>query len=118
LAFATLVAAGFDLLLDEAQMNRDCAEGFRLRKRFEGELKKWGWFDAFEKAVEIMPVGLSKVHEFQMQVNSSYSALQNARHAYSEHMATCLKCSRRLVTPDAIPTIYERLENDCKQHAQ
>jgi hypothetical protein len=91
-------------------MNRDCAEGLRLRRRFEHELKEWGWFDAFEKAVEIMPVGLPKIHEFQMQVKSAESALVKTRHAYSEHMAHCIVCSGRLVTPDAISLIRERLK--------
>lgn len=95
-------------------MNRDCAEGFRLRKRFEKQLKGWGWFDAFERAVEIMPLGPIKVHEFQTKVRDAESELYKARYEYSDHMAHCVICSRRLIPPDAIPTIQERLENDCK----
>jgi hypothetical protein len=34
-------------------MNRDCKEGLRLRRRFDDELRKWGWFAACEKAIEI-----------------------------------------------------------------
>ncbi len=93
-------------------MNRDCAEGFRLRRRFEEELKRWGWFDAFEKAVELMPVGPAKVGEFQIQASRAQSELLKARFSYSDHMAHCIKCSRRLVAADAISTIHERLEND------
>ena len=96
-------------------MNRDCPEGFRLRKDFEKELKEWGWFDAFERAVEIMPLGPAKVHEFQTRVKDAESGLFQARHAYSEHMAHCTICSRRLVTPDAISAIRERLDNDCRK---
>jgi len=91
-------------------MNRGCADGLRLRKRFEHELKEWGWFDAFEKAIEIMPVGLPKINAFQMQVRNAQSALFKSRHAYAEHMAYCLVCSRRLVEPDAISIIHERLK--------
>ena len=61
-------------------MNSDCAEGLQLRRHFEKELKEWGWFDAFEKAVENIPVGLSKVSEFQAQVKSAESALFKARY--------------------------------------
>jgi hypothetical protein len=90
-------------------MNSGCQEGLRLRRRFETELREWGWFDAYEKAVEIMPVGLPKVHEFQRQVRNAESALFKARYAYTDHMAHCLACSSRLVVPDAIAIIQEKL---------
>lgn len=90
-------------------MNRDCREGLRLRGRFEDELRQWGWFDAFERAIEIIPVGLTKIHEFQRQVKSAESSLFKARHAYADHMAHCLVCSRRLVAHDAISQIQEKL---------
>ena len=61
-------------------MNSGCEEGLRLRRRFETELKEWGWFDAYEKAVEIMPVGLPKVHEFQRQVSRTPNR-RSLRHA-------------------------------------
>ena len=32
------------------------------------------------------------------------------RSAYAEHMAHCLVCSRRLVTPDAVARLYEKLK--------
>jgi hypothetical protein len=91
-------------------MNRDCEEGLRLRKRFEDELGEWGWFDACEKAVETMPVGLPRVHEFQKQVKNAESALFKARYAYADHMSHCLVCSRRLVAPDAIEIIHDKLK--------
>ena len=90
-------------------MNRDCEEGLRLRKRFENELRRWGWFDAFEKAIETMPVGLPRIHQFQMQVRSAESTLYKARYAYADHMAHCVTCSRRLIVPDAISEIREKL---------
>ena len=90
-------------------MNSGCQEGLRLLRRFETELRQWGWFDAYEKAVEIMPVGLPKVHEFQRQVKNAESALFKARFAYTEHMVHCVVCSRRLVVPDAISIIHEKL---------
>jgi len=93
-------------------MNRDCSEGFRLRRRFEQELKQWGWFDAFEKAIELLPVELDKVHEFQTQVSRSQAGVAKARFEYVFHIAHCIRCSRRLVAPDAIPIIEERLKND------
>ena len=48
-------------------MNRDCEKGLMLRRRLEDELRPWGWFDAFEMALEVMPVGPPKVHEFRGQ---------------------------------------------------
>ena len=91
-------------------MNRDCEEGLRLRMRFEDELRQWGWFDAFRKALEVMPVGLPKVDEFQRQVRSAESSLYEGRHAYADHMAHCVVCSRELVSADAIPQILEKLK--------
>lgn len=93
-------------------MNRDCEEGFRLRRRFEKELREWGWFDAFEKAIEIMPVGLPKLYEFQVRVKAAASALFISRRDYADHMAHCIACSRRLVVPDAIALIQEKLEQE------
>jgi hypothetical protein len=81
------VLRGLDFI--EGHMNSGCEEGLRLRRRFESELKEWGWFDAYERAVEIMPVGLPKVHEFERQVKNAESALVKARYAYTEHMAHC-----------------------------
>ena len=93
-------------------MNRDCSEGLRLRRLFETKLKQWGWFDAFEKAVELMHLGPAQVHEFQVQARKAQSELLNARFAYSDHIAHCVRCSRRLIASDAIPMIQERFEND------
>ena len=90
-------------------MNRDCKEGLRLRLHFEYTLKEWGWFDAYERALELMPVGPPRVHEFQVEANHAHSELIKARHAYVDHMARCLVCSERLVTSDAVVTIREKL---------
>jgi hypothetical protein len=90
-------------------MNRDCKEGLRLRLHFEHTLKEWGWFDAYERALELMPVGPTQVHEFQKEANHANSELINARHAYIEHMADCFVCSQRLITSDAVVTIREKL---------
>jgi hypothetical protein len=90
-------------------MNTGCEEGLRLLGLFEKDLREWGWFDAFERAVEIMPLGLPKIHEFQRQVKNAESALFKARYAYSEHMAHCLVCSKGLAVPDAILIIRDKL---------
>jgi len=70
-----------------ANMNHDCKPGLRLRLHFEHTLKEWGWFDAYEKALELMPVGLPQVHEFQQEARHAHAELAKARHAYVEHMA-------------------------------
>ena len=57
-------------------------------------------------------MGLDKVHEFQTQVSRSQAGFAKARFEYVFHMAHCIRCSRRLVAPDAIPIIEERLKND------
>lgn len=90
-------------------MNRDCEAGLRLRREFESTLKEWGWFDAYERAIAIMPVGPRKVHEFQKEANEAQSALVKSRHAYVEHMAHCLVCSGKLVTADAVLVIRAKL---------
>jgi hypothetical protein len=92
-------------------MNRDCKEGLRLRLHFEHSLKEWGWFDAYEQALELMPVGFPKVHEFQKEAQQAHAELTSSRHAYVEHMAGCLVCSRGLVTSDAVVTIREKLNS-------
>jgi len=46
-------------------MNSDCPEGLRLRLHFEHTLKEWRWFNAYERALELLPVGIPQVHEFQ-----------------------------------------------------
>lgn len=92
-------------------MNQDCEAGLRLRKRFEDDLREWGRFDACQKAIEIMPVGLPKIREFQIEVKNAESALFKSRYAYADHMATCVICSRRLVEHDAIAHIRATLKD-------
>src|ERR1700719_3999188 len=91
-------------------MNTDCEEGLSLRRQFEFRLKEWGWFDAYERALEIMPVGLRKVHEFQQEAKEAQSELVKSRHAYVQHMAHCLVCSGKLIVPDAVATIRTKLK--------
>jgi len=91
-------------------MNRDCEEGLRLRLDFEHTLKEWGWFDAYERALELMPVGPPQVHEFQKEAHHALSELTKARHPYVKHMAQCLVCSKRLITSDAVVVIREKLK--------
>ena len=90
-------------------MNSDCKDGLRLRLHFEFTLKEWGWFDAYERALQLIPVGISQVDDFQAEARHAHSQLIKARHAYVEHMASCLVCSRRLITSDALGTIREKL---------
>jgi len=90
-------------------MNRDCQEGLRLRLHFEHTLKEWGWFDAYERALELIPVGAPHIHEFQLEARHASSELNKARHAYVDHMSSCLVCSRRLITSDALVAIREKL---------
>lgn len=90
-------------------MNTGCPEGLQLRRRFESALREWGWFDAYERAVEILPLGLQRVAEFQRQVKNAESELARARYAYSEHMGHCVSCSRDLIVPDAISIVREKL---------
>lgn len=90
-------------------MHVDCEEGVRLCLLFEKHLREWGWFDAYSKALELMPVGFPKVGEFNKQVKLAESELFAARHAYVNHLSQCLICSRGLVAPDAIAKITEIL---------
>jgi hypothetical protein len=76
-------------------MNRDCEKGLQLRLHFEHALKEWGWFDAYERALGLMPVGQPQ--------------------AYVEHMSECLACSKRLITPDAVDSIREKLKTSSIQ---
>ena len=96
-------------------MNRDCKEGLGLRLHFEHTLIEWGWFDAYEQALELMPVGARRVHEFQVEAHHAHAQLINARHSYVEHMARCVVCSRGLITFDALDTIRERLNTSRHQ---
>ena len=96
-------------------MNSDCKDGLRLRLHFEFTLKEWGWFDAYERALQLIPVGVSQVDDFQGEARHAHSQLIKARHAYVEHMASCLVCSRRLITSDALGTIREKLNTSLTQ---
>ena len=91
-------------------MNTGCQEGLQLRRRFERALREWGWFDAYERAIEILPVAPQKVGEFQNQVKNAESELVKARSAYAKHMAHCLVCSRGLVLPNAISIVLAKLK--------
>lgn len=91
-------------------MNTGCQDGLQLRRRFESALREWGWFDACERAVEILPVGLQRVAEFQRQVKNVESELAKARYEYARHMGHCLVCSRGLVAPDAVSVVREKLK--------
>ena len=97
------------------RMNRDCKQGLQLRLHFEFTLKEWGWFDAYERALKLMPVGPLQVHEFQQEANHAHAELLKTRHAYVEHMAECLVCSRRLVGSDAVVNIREKLHTSQTQ---
>jgi len=92
-------------------MNSDCPEGLHLRLHFEHTLKEWGWFDAYQRALELLPVGYPQVHEFQIEARHAHAELTAARNLYVEHMSQCLKCSRRLVGPDALVAVREKLQN-------
>jgi hypothetical protein len=96
-------------------MNRDCHLGLRLRLHFEHTLKEWGWFDAYERALQLMPVGPPQIHEFHKEADHAKSELNKARHEYVEHMAHCVICSRGLVTSDAVGEIRERLKTSLLQ---
>jgi hypothetical protein len=91
-------------------MNQDCEEGFRLRERFEHDLREWGWFDSCEKALAMMPVALPRLSQFQNRLKIAESALFKSRYAYADHMAHCMICSRHLVGPDSIAMIEEKLK--------
>lgn len=78
--------------------------------RFEAASKEWGWFDAYEKAVDILPVGLQRVAEFQEQVKNFESELARARYAYAELMRHRVRCSRGLIMLDAISAVREKLK--------
>ena len=90
-------------------MNRDCKEGLQLRLHFEHTLKEWGWFDAYEHALHLIPVGPEQLHQFQEEARQAHLELIQARRSYIEHMAHCLVCSRRLITSDAVANIREKL---------
>jgi len=58
-----------------------------------------------------MPVDPPQVHAFQLEAKQAQSELYKARRAYVEHMSECLVCSRRLITPDAVDAIREKLNH-------
>lgn len=91
-------------------MNTGCQDGIRLRSCFEGALREWGYFDAYERAIENLLGALHRVGEFQMQVKNAKSELIKTRSTYADHMAHCLVCSRSLVLPEAISTVHEKLK--------
>lgn len=91
-------------------MHTECKEGVGLCLLFEKHLREWGWFDAYLKAIELMPVGLPVTREFQNQAKLAESALFSIRYTYASHIANCLICSRGLVSRDSIAKLKEKLE--------
>ena len=92
-------------------MNRDCKEALQLRLHFEHTLKEWGWFDAYERALELIPVGPPRARSTKKKQTTHIEA----RHAYVAHMAGCLVWSERLITTDALVTIREKLNTPKRQ---
>jgi hypothetical protein len=78
---------------------KHCREGSRLCKDFERVLKVWGFAVADRQAAEILPLGPKRLNEISRTEKDDESANNIARHAYVEHVATCLVCSRHLVAP-------------------
>ena len=78
-------------------MKRHCKEGLRLYNVFMKVMKEWGLAEADRQAVEIMPLGPVKLKEISQAARKADGAHINARHAYAEHVAECLVCSRHLV---------------------
>jgi hypothetical protein len=60
-------------------------------------LKEWGIAEADRQAVEMLPLGPTKLKEISQAARKSDGAHINARRAYAEHIAECLVCSRHLV---------------------
>lgn len=78
-------------------MRKHCEDGFKLCDRFERILKTWGFAEVHKRAAQLMPIGPAKLNEYAKEVEDAQSALSKARHAYVEHIAECLVCSRHLV---------------------
>lgn len=82
-------------------MRKHCEEGRKLCRRFERVLKIWGFANADTQAMRLLPVGPTKANEFTEEIGAAEKELGMARHAYVEHVAHCLVCSRRLIAPRA-----------------
>ena len=80
-------------------MRKHCEEGFGRCKRFEQSLKEWGFADVNSHAVQIMPLDPAQLTARARDAKEAESALCKARHEYIKHLAHCLVCSRKLVSP-------------------
>ena len=78
-------------------MRKYCEEGLLLCDRFEKMLKIWGFAEVHKRAAQLMPIGPARLNEYSQEAEDAESALSKARHAYVEHIAQCLVCSRQLV---------------------
>jgi hypothetical protein len=78
-------------------VRRHCKEGLHLCREFARVLKVWGFEEADKQAAQMIPLGPTKLREISGKAKEAESALFQFRHAFVEHMAHCIVCSRHLV---------------------
>lgn len=80
-------------------MRRQCGEGSNLCEHYARVLKVWGFEEADRQAAQIMPLSPIQQKEISDVARKAEAVLIKARHAYVEHLANCIVCSRHLVRP-------------------
>ena len=98
---------------DRRFLARGCDRDSTLIRRITAEElvifeKSGSQCSRFKAAGQLL--GLPRIHEFQKQVRNAESALFKTRYVYAQHMAYCVVCSRKLVLPDAVSIIHEKLK--------
>jgi hypothetical protein len=80
-------------------VRRQCKSGLALCKRYARLLKVWGFEEVDKQAAELIHLGLEQKRETSRVARAAEAALIKSRHAFVEHVANCLVCSRHLVAP-------------------
>ena len=79
-------------------MRIPCGEGRALSWDYKTALNSWGVAQVNWRVSQLIPLGPVKLKEFAQSAKEAESKHVKARHAYVEHIAACLSCSKKIVT--------------------
>ena len=74
-----------------------CEEGSALSWECKRALNRWGVAEINWRVSQLIPLGPPKVKELAQSAKKAESEHIKVRHAYVEHIANCLACSKKIV---------------------
>jgi hypothetical protein len=74
-----------------------CEKGIALSWEYKKALTRWGLAEINWRAAQLIPLGPAKLDGLVNAVRAAESEHTRTRHAYVEHIAGCLICSKKIV---------------------